>query len=62
MGRLAQNNKKYKDYFTAILSDLTMGNIDYKDRFDFYQAIYNAIKPEVFYRQGTNSRYSPHFT
>lgn len=36
---------KYKNTFIAILSDLTMGNIPYENRNDFYQSIYDAVAP-----------------
>lgn len=52
--------KKYTDYFTAILSDLTMGNIAYTDRFDFYQAIYSAIKPKGFFIDKVLTHDIPH--
>ncbi len=37
--------KGYKEAFVAVLSDLTMGNIDYIHRREFYSAIYNSIRP-----------------
>lgn len=36
---------EYPNCFRTILSDLTMGNISYVDRFAFYKAISNAIIP-----------------
>ena len=33
-------------FFKAILSDLTMGNIPYNERNDFYSSIYNSLKYE----------------
>jgi len=35
--------KKYNEYFELILSDLTMGNVDYIHRSIFYQNISNAM-------------------
>ena len=37
--------KCYRNEFVAVLSDLTMGNIDYAHRKEFYTAIYEAIRP-----------------
>ena len=36
----------YVDLFRAILSDLTMGNISYENRYTFYKAIADALIPE----------------
>jgi len=40
---------KYNSAFAVILSDLTMGNIEYSLRSDFYSSIYKAIKTGGFF-------------
>jgi hypothetical protein len=44
VGEWKETIKEYKDYFKIILSDLTMGNICYADREQFYRSIAEAIK------------------
>lgn len=36
--------RHYKNYFAVVLSDLTMGNISYGERGQFYDDIYNSIQ------------------
>lgn len=43
VGEWLDTLQKFKGEFRVILSDLTMGNISYSDRYAFYQAIANAL-------------------
>lgn len=44
VGEWNKTIKKYKGYFKIILSDLTMGNVNYADREQFYRNIAESIK------------------
>lgn len=52
--------KGYKDAFAIVLSDLTMGNIDYIYRKDFYTAIYNSIHPSGLFVDKVLTHCIPH--
>lgn len=42
-GDWLDNLSKYEDFFKVILSDLTMGNINYTDRLQFYSDIHRML-------------------
>ena len=43
LGEWRESLPKYKEQFAVILSDLTMGNVAYEEREDFYKKIYEAL-------------------
>lgn len=54
--------KNYKETFVAVLSDLTMGNIDYRYRKEFYNAVYNSIRPFGLFVDKVLTHCMPHIS